>query len=144
MSNGRGGGGRGGGRDPWPPWGPLVDGAGPCLLGHAAPAREARGQELLQGRMGDEKENKAHLGLLLPGRLTAALAGTSGTLAHASKPIFHPGQVAQLAHHPEHQKVAGLIPRQGTYAGFGFNPQSSWVATGGNRLMFLSPSLSYK
>lgn len=37
--------------------------------------------------------------------------------------ISHLTGVAQLVEYrPEHQKVAGEIPGQGTYLGFGFDP----------------------
>ena len=41
------------------------------------------------------------------------------------------GRLSWLEHHPLHQKVAGLIPGQGTYLGFGFNSQMRhiWEAT---------------
>ena len=48
-----------------------------------------------------------------------------------------------MEHHPIHQKVAGLIPHQGTYLGCGFDPWSghAWEATDCFSLTFLSLSL---
>ena len=42
-----------------------------------------------------------------------------------------------LEHCPIYRKVVGLIPGQGTYLGFGFDPQSGHIQEG-NQLMFLS------
>ena len=50
---------------------------------------------------------------------------------HSKVPFALAGSLSCVECHPLHQKVAGLIPGQGTYLGCGFNPQSGcvWEAT---------------
>ena len=53
---------------------------------------------------------------------------------------FHPGQLGQLEHHSLPQDVAGWIPGQGTYVGYGFDPQLGPISEATSQCFSLSLS----